>query len=263
MKQASFSKTDSGFHREVTEWLNRKNTVKITFGFILMFLPYWICKFLTGKYFGENTAIDVFVPYFILYCLGAPLLLISCRSIADFDFKSISRKPRPTDILIIFILQSSSGYFILAIASALFSMFGYKAVSGSFTSLPSYIASLVIAPVGEEFVFRWFLYGKLRNSGYRIALFYTSFLFAVAHLVSQGVPQAVYVFWLSLIWCCCREKYDSFLSNVLLHIGSNVWFGIIPLLLSGSKTLQFIYVIVNCMLLAVVVINHQIEGGRQ
>ena len=73
----------------------------------------------------------------------------------------------------------------------------------------------------EEFVFRGFVYGKIKNIGQKdmIAIIGSSVLFGVFHLFSGNIIQMLMTVCLGVFFCFCRlkVKYCSTLSLIIAH----------------------------------------------
>jgi len=142
----------------------------------------------------------------------------------------IGRLPRGTDVLaapigfIIYLVLS--GILILFVGKIIPSFNADQTQSTGFTNLTQqyeYIAAfltlVVIAPVAEEFLFRGYLFGKLRKIvPLWLAILITSALFAVIH-GQWNVGLDVFV--LSIIMCTLREFTGSIWTGVLIHMLKN------------------------------------------
>ena len=77
------------------------------------------------------------------------------------------------------------------------------------------ILAVVIAPMAEEFIFRFFIYGVLRRySGIAVALFFNSALFAAAH---THLPSAPPLFVLAACFTLAYEWSGSILVAMSMH----------------------------------------------
>src|SRR5262249_37478072 len=77
------------------------------------------------------------------------------------------------------------------------------------------VLAVVVAPIGEEFVFRFFLYGVLRRYlGVAIALVFNSLLFAAAH---THLPSAAPLFVLASCLTLAYEWSGSILVSMGMH----------------------------------------------
>ncbi len=78
----------------------------------------------------------------------------------------------------------------------------------------------VTGPISEEIVFRGQVYSRCREyMGFPQALVLTSLLFAVGHAL---IPQIITAFFAGCILACVKEKTDSLLIPIFLHMGWNI-----------------------------------------
>jgi CAAX protease family protein len=77
------------------------------------------------------------------------------------------------------------------------------------------ILAVVVAPISEEFIFRFFLYGVLRRYfGIAVALLFNSLLFAAAH---THLPSAAPLFVLGACFTLAYEWSGSILVSMSMH----------------------------------------------
>lgn len=83
----------------------------------------------------------------------------------------------------------------------------------------SILFQLILAPVIEEWIFRGFLFKRLRNRfSFIVAGLLTSFVFAILHF---SVAAFIYAFFLSLLLCEVYEAIGDFKASVFLHMSAN------------------------------------------
>jgi membrane protease YdiL (CAAX protease family) len=77
------------------------------------------------------------------------------------------------------------------------------------------VLAVVVAPISEEFIFRFFIYGVVRRYfGFAVALVFSSLLFAAAHI---HLPSAVPLFVLGGCFALAYEWSGSILVCMAMH----------------------------------------------
>jgi membrane protease YdiL (CAAX protease family) len=158
------------------------------------------------------------VWFFAIYWRGA--------TVRDLGFRyySILKTIWYTFISLILIFLVSFLYVL-----ALKSIFGIEAPPSKVDELISnrnissnilIIITTIIAPFCEEIYFRGFLYSAFKNNfGVTVALFLSSFLFALAHLeIYSFIPLMIVGWLLAYIF----EKTKSIFAVIFLHAGYNL-----------------------------------------
>lgn len=85
---------------------------------------------------------------------------------------------------------------------------------------PAVAVACIVAPIGEELVFRGFLFRVVELHSHRfVALLGTSLLFALAHEQSVALP----IFFLGLFFGYLRMKTGGVGSSILIHMVHNSW----------------------------------------
>jgi membrane protease YdiL (CAAX protease family) len=158
------------------------------------------------------------VWFFAIYWRGS--------TVRDLGFRyySILKTIWYTFISLIFIFLISFLYVL-----ALKSIFGIEAPPSKVDELISnrnissnilIIITTIIAPFCEEIYFRGFLYSAFKkNFGVTVALFLSSFLFALAHLEIYSFIPIMIVGWL---FAYIFEKTKSIFAVIFLHAGYNL-----------------------------------------
>ena len=91
----------------------------------------------------------------------------------------------------------------------------------------AFLMLVILAPVGEELLFRGYLYGKLRKSApIWVAVLVTSLTFGLAHLWTGGDGPlqwavAIDTFVLSLVMCSVREYTGAIWITIFMHMTKN------------------------------------------
>jgi uncharacterized protein len=115
--------------------------------------------------------------------------------------------------------------------------------SGTLGILGAVLVTCVVAPMCEEFLFRGFIFGALRNwRGPWIAAILTGILFGAIHVGSAPAVDLVPLGALGMILCAIRQWTGSLYPSIALHafnnsiaLGVNLgWGWQIPVALAGS-----------------------------
>ena len=78
----------------------------------------------------------------------------------------------------------------------------------------------ILVPVCEELVFRGLMYKRLREyAGFVGAMLYSAVVFSFMHM---NIVQAVYAFFMAVVFAFVYEKYGSVKAPVLSHIAANI-----------------------------------------
>lgn len=126
--------------------------------------------------------------------------------------------------------------FALALGPLAWMMLAVLELTPAQLAWPMLLMVIVVRPVIEELVFRGLLQGWLRERmrwqwhGFTAANVLTSIAFVAAHLVYQPLAWALAVFIPSLVFGYFRDRHDSVLPSVILHVWYNAGFFLLPFL---------------------------------
>ena len=77
----------------------------------------------------------------------------------------------------------------------------------------------ILIPVCEEMVFRGLMYKRLREyAGFVGAMLYSAVVFSFMHI---NIVQAIYAFFMAVVFAFVYEKYDSVKAPVIAHVAAN------------------------------------------
>ena len=93
------------------------------------------------------------------------------------------------------------------------------------------LVTVVIAPLGEEFVYRKLIIDRTAKYGCLLSVILSSTVFALAH---GNFYQLFYAFMVGLVLGYLYYRTGNFLLNFVLHAFLNLWGGVIPMLLPFS-----------------------------
>lgn len=201
---------------------------------ILIYLPFLLI-------FGKNSTLSPFSEALfsiLVYALSIyiivflPIKLKKSESLTRQDY-GLKGLPTFTDLGLAPVAFGAF-YIISGILVAVFSNFswfnvaetqdvGFSALASGWDKFFAFFSLVLVAPVAEEFIFRGFLYGKLRSLikskfSIPISIFIVSAFFGFLH---GQWNVGVTVFALSVILCLQREITGTIYSGIFLHIIKN------------------------------------------
>ena len=171
------------------------------------------------------------VPYTV--ALGAFCLVVI--GIPRVKLEGTVDKFGALDILQFFMIQTGLSFPCLIIVNIICKIFG-RDIGGItaddlFGNLPFYIVLLLIFnPVFEELLFRKFVLERLSCLGVRGAVICSAVIFALPHVVSQGVAQMFYTLALGLVWAYVTVRTRKLWPAIVLHSLSNLYCAFIPMI---------------------------------
>lgn len=98
------------------------------------------------------------------------------------------------------------------------------------------LVTVVIAPLGEEFIYRKLIIDRTAKYGCLLSVILSSTVFALAH---GNFYQLFYAFMVGLVLGYLYYRTGNFLLNFALHAFLNLWGGVIPMLLQ-DKLLEMV-----------------------
>jgi len=134
--------------------------------------------------------------------------------------------PMPAKTMIRYYILGSGGMMILSMIVSLISLLLPRAFStpdfsptaDPLSNLLLVFTSVIAAPLFEEYLFRGVCMMGLKRYGNGFSILVTSFLFALMH---GNIPQAVPIFFFSLILCYADIRTGSLLPGLIFHIVNN------------------------------------------
>lgn len=171
-----------------------------------------------------------------------PSLIISDILIMiPFIIVLVKRKENPFKNIVTkneFLFIFSLGIVINTIISYIVSILPESSTTSDYNQLVNNLVNVnfiiallvtgIIAPIVEEFVFRYAVIKYFRNRGVRRAIFISALLFGVAHL---NIIQSSYAFVLGLLLGLIYTYKDNLIHSILFHIsikGSSIVYSYIP-----------------------------------
>lgn len=200
--------------------------------FVMFVLYFGLKKIIVRFEAVQNEVIIQSIGYIFLYAIEVPVFLLLTHK--NYYLKRSEKKVKMNlnDILFFFFIQSGIGAMVLCIGNLIVISFGgASAEINEDITVFSIVKLLVIAPVFEELYFRFIMVGKLHFLKLKWRLIVSAVIFAVPHIYSQGIPQFFYTFLMGIIWAYIYLRYGDIKYTMLFHMVSNMWLGILPLLL--------------------------------
>ncbi len=178
-----------------------------------------------------------------LYGLGFPVFLLIIRAIPARAPEK--RRMTAGTWFIIFSISVTAmlvGNFISSMLMSVFSLLaGYlptnniDVIVSNIDPLTLFVLVCIIAPLGEEFIFRKCLCDRYRRYGERTATIISALIFAAFH---GNLFQFFYAFLLGLIFAHVYLKTGKLRYTVLLHAAVNFIGGVIPSLFDTTAILE-------------------------
>lgn len=238
----------------------------IVCGLVAMFGVYWIFNYLLYPKLNLNLSRAIFdsISYIILYCIGFPLLYLFIRNIPKQNIE-IKKSIEIKSLFKILIIQCGISVLVMFIVSLTLNSCTSNIYPTFINIRDPYemIKLLIIAPVLEELVFRKVLLDRLRPYGNLKSILISSLFFSIPHFVSQGIPQIFYTLILGCIWAYVMNKTGKIKYTIFLHGFSNLWAGIIPMILLKSSAGSLLYfvlwiIIIPMISILIIIFNRSI-----
>lgn len=199
-------------------------------------IPDLLNKFLTS----------IIVPYGI----GFPLLLLVVWSMPKGD-KANLEPIGVKEFLKYFVVQSGISVPVVIIINIILKvLFDYSnSISIDLgNNLWFYIFLLLIFnPIMEEVLCREVILTRLQPYGNKFSIIMSSLIFALPHVVGQGIPALFYTFVLGCVWAHVTIRTGNIRCAIILHALSNIWNFFLPMLMTKTKTGSVIYTLIWCL----------------
>ncbi|MEG1380627.1 MAG: type II CAAX endopeptidase family protein [Ruthenibacterium sp.] len=238
-----------------------------------------VCVSAVGAFAPTLLQADWFIwvsSYVPLYAVGMPMLLLLLRKMPNTVAPEKHTLP-PKILLLCFVFCLGIAYFCNAISFGINGILALlkgspinnpvaNAVSNSSFAY-NLIIGCILAPVGEEFFFRKWIYRKIGQYGTLAYSLIGGLLFGMMH---GNLSQLLYAFVLGAFFCVVYAKTGRIANTIALHIGVN-FVGVIgmPLLTQNNVTAMFGMALILALMCAAsvlfVLFSHRIsyESGTQ
>lgn len=171
--------------------------------------------------FFSNEIINYLIVIVIFYCFfrykDERLVKFKQKFSLKFIFKGLA-----VTAIIYRIFFTFSNSIVMPILNSIGVTIGNNVFSNSIDNVNSIvilIGSVIIAPIFEEFIFRYLILNKLRVYGNLNAIITSSVLFALLH---QNLNQFIYTLPLGLVLGYCAIKSNSIIVPIFMHVFFNL-----------------------------------------
>ncbi|MEG1274114.1 MAG: CPBP family intramembrane glutamic endopeptidase [Ruthenibacterium sp.] len=184
-----------------------------------------------------------------MYCVAVPLFfLLLHRMLPKSAPAPAAHRLTPAQLLSYLALGIGATYVLNFLSYLLISLISLLTqlpvtnpieamVSGS-SILWTILFGCIVAPVGEEFIFRKALYHKLGALGDKCYILTGGFLFALFH---GNLGQLFYAFALGMLFCYIFARTGCIWYTVFLHVAINLLGTVIAPLAMKNQTLLIIF----------------------
>ncbi len=184
----------------------------------------------------ENPSVQLLFSSATMYLCGLPVFYLLVRKLP----KSAPAKNKCTAkaLRITFIISVSLSYFGSIVGDLLSAVInnvaGSEVDSGSIELISSVnwydalIFAVIIGPLVEEFIFRKVIIDRTRAYGEKLALIFSSLIFAFFHM---SIQQFFYAFLIGLLLGYLYLRKGRLIYTWLIHAAFNLFGTVIPLLL--------------------------------
>jgi len=116
------------------------------------------------------------------------------------------------------------------------------------------IILLGFAPIIEECLFRKILLDRLLVIGVKPGIIISAILFALPHVISQGIPQMFGTFIIGLVWAYVRVKTGKLWPGIILHIMFNLYGSYFSLFMGSTIPTTMLLMLINVIILPVLAV---------
>ncbi|HPW53273.1 MAG TPA: CPBP family intramembrane metalloprotease [Erysipelotrichaceae bacterium] len=226
-----------------------KDLTKVSFAIAVMYAVFWAYSFLIGRHLPISDNLKNMMSLLVLYVIGLSLFVFITKDMAD---NKLPKEKLPFKSLLNCFFLQFSALVVSMLAIALSMLISKENIAESNNlSFFRLLSLLVIAPVLEELVFRYFMARKLNKYGSALFVLLSAFCFCIVHGVSAGIPTMIYTFLLGLLWAYLMIKTGNVLIPIIYHSLSNLFGGIIPQILLGYAEQFFSLYIILIIVFAI------------
>jgi membrane protease YdiL (CAAX protease family) len=225
----------------------------------------WFLYDIVGKVVPDviNRCISSMV---VPYAIALPVFLFIIKNMPtkkseqqDFGMKQLSTA---------FIIQSGYGFPVFVIINIICTILGLGTGSEAVGALQDnfllYVFILLIFnPIFEELLFRKYVLERLLPLGDTYAIILGAIMFALPHVVSQGIPQMFYAFIIACIWSYVTIKSGKLRYAIVLHGLANLWGSFLPVYLSKLPLGSIFQMLIWCVIMPILAIALSIHNKNK
>lgn len=223
----------------------RQIVVLLTVNILELAAPEFLDLVRDGTYWWFNWLLSV-IP---LYCVGLPVyLLVLPKKAAPVGEKKRFGVGRFVSVC----FSTAAGIYVFNIAGVLLLTFLYLISGGVVGGFESdslnqlinsspvwmiFIMTCIVAPIGEEFIFRKLLIDRVKPFGELNACLFSGLMFGLSH---GNLRQFLYAFAIGFIFATVYVKTNNIIYSILLHFGVNLFGSVISPQLLNTERLNHI-----------------------
>ena len=238
-----------------SDWELKKTVSKMAWTYFttmaITLLIQVVLKFVCMKFFPSFYRGNSFIwlaSVIPLYCFGFPTAWLMFKKIPDHNEPTEMSFMPVKKFVKLFLIGYAFLYLgnIISLAlSSLITLLTGKEILNPVNSaiqnsniVITFISTIIIAPLGEEFFFRYLPYKKLSRFGDKIYILTTALFFGLFHM---NIFQILYAFLLGTILAYMYANTHNMVYNISLHMIINFIGGVLGLIIGDNETALTIF----------------------
>lgn len=198
------------------------------------------------------------VSYVPMYCIAVPIFFLLMAKLLPTRAQAPQSEEKMSIGHIALLVPVALGitYAINILATLLLTLLGSNPnVLGTIQQASSLwmnvLMACIVAPIGEEFIFRKVLHDKIGQYGDKCYILISSFCFGLFH---ANLAQTLYAFVLGMLLAYVYLKTGNIIYNIALHIVINLCgFVLIPLLMTTEIGVDLSLPLVGAFIICAIV----------
>jgi len=195
---------------------------------IISFLLVWLIR-TAAPHLEETGWFFWAISYLPLYLIAYPIMLSIWRKVPNLLPLPYPNKRLPRYAFFLLVAGCFAVTYVLNLVSLLIAQ-GLSLLTGNEITNPlatalssgnlwlNLFVVVLVAPIMEELIFRFFLYKKLACFGGKVYVFFSAVLFAAFHV---NIYQMLYAFVLGVVMAVITYQTGTIRHSILLHICIN------------------------------------------